>query len=1226
MYYNEAKPRRLGERLNSGKINKKLYKSLEQLKRHDPSVEVSKEPTKFLFVANSSVLCGVSLEELQKIFGEFDDDAQFIVFPNKRAYSFVEFSEIEKAEKALLDLNGFVHPLLEKSHLPFVMTYVKNLPTTEDASSGQGPAGLKIISDFLEKDEQDALIELVTNHPENNRLKNRSVFHYGHEFDYSSNTSFKPCTPIPEILSSLVEKLRIRGYTDFKADQITVNVYEPGQGIPPHYDTHSAFEEQIFSVSLLSDVVMEFRDGANSANILSVLLPTNSLTIIQGESRYRWKHGIANRKYDINPTTGRLFPRAKRISITLRKIRTIPCQCAWKEYCDWDRDGEMSVPKSENSARQLESAYVTDVYEEIASHFDETRHSQWKAVERFLSSLDPYSTVYDVGCGNGKYLLGKNDLLKIGCDLCMGLCQIAFKKGCMVARGNGLAVPFRTGADAVVCIAVLHHLSSAERRLDMVRELLALLRIRGRACITVWSMDQSDSEYAKMRENKTEEVAPEVADAAKEKEDASRLKVHDGKVFTQQDLLVPWQIEGGVKENRGKTYLRFYHVFDEGELEALCLAAGNCQIESLTREQGNLIVVVKKQAYLLRGYLFRCAFSKERACRGARCRPKGDISNTNSHPAMADPKEEKDVGWMYQGVKSDVNREDYLLGKRIDKNFTKYSDAVVQEKDEGADLVAKNRLFPKKERYQRGWIDGLDRTIVRKEDPLVNLKATAELKRREMLANPVMRMKMEKALKEMMMEKMEGNSKKKSKKEKKSKKDKKKKGSDDDSDSEEDIKKAKKSRRDSSDDEKSKKKKHKKKATSSDSEESEAEKKSKRRRHDSSSEEEKSKNRPEKSPEPKARAERRDSRTEKERDRPARRRHDSRSPDSRSPPRNRRSHRPSPPVRRRDDRREPARRSRSPRRREAPPRRRHDSDSSKSRFPPRRQRTPEAYRSRDGGHGDRDRRPRSRSPIEKPKRRRHDSSSDARSRSPVKRRSPEASRPRRRDSTPEKPKRRRHDSSSSAASKSPKRAKRDSDRRPATPEKSVKQEPASSPEKEGSGDEAPGYGMEIPTHILEVKRSPGSPDDAYDKEETAKKEKYSGFGLVNVKKKGEEEEAGPSDGKYVSKFWSNRQLEEKLNQRPTERKKLSEKEKAEKLAQMQANVDWHYKKRDDNIKQAAERDQQEEEEDAQRKPASFIRDMVSSAHDSLTVEKRLNANKKNLQRDHGYMDKTFARK
>ena len=40
----------------------------------------------------------------------------------------------------------------------------------------------------------------------------------------------------------------------------------------------------------------------------------------------------------------------------------------------------------------------------------------------------------------------------------------------------------------------------------------------------------------------------------------------------------------------------------------------------------------------------------------------------------------------------------------------------------------------------------------------------------------------------------------------------------------------------------------------------------------------------------------------------------------------------------------------------------------------------------------------------------------------------------------------------------------------------------------------------------------------------------------------------------------------------------------------------------------------------------FYRSQLNSAAEGLTVEQRLQSNKKNLQRSHGYMDKNFAAK
>lgn len=49
------------------------------------------------------------------------------------------------------------------------------------------------------------------------------------------------------------------------------------------------------------------------------------------------------------------------------------------------------------------------------------------------------------------------------------------------------------------------------------------------------------------------------------------------------------------------------------------------------------------------------------------------------------------IGWMYEGAKGNVHREDYLLGKKVDKNFEKYSDVVNAQKAEAIDSIVGTR-------------------------------------------------------------------------------------------------------------------------------------------------------------------------------------------------------------------------------------------------------------------------------------------------------------------------------------------------------------------------------------------------------------------------------------------------------------------------------------------------------------------------------------------------------
>jgi alkylated DNA repair protein alkB family protein 8 len=73
------------------------------------------------------------------------------------------------------------------------------------------------------------------------------VKHWGYKFDYKTRLITKEnCIPeIPEFLKHVIQKLVKNDIVPFESDQVTVNVYEPGDGIPSHVETHSVFEVSI---------------------------------------------------------------------------------------------------------------------------------------------------------------------------------------------------------------------------------------------------------------------------------------------------------------------------------------------------------------------------------------------------------------------------------------------------------------------------------------------------------------------------------------------------------------------------------------------------------------------------------------------------------------------------------------------------------------------------------------------------------------------------------------------------------------------------------------------------------------------------------------------------------------------------------------------------------------------------------------------------------------------
>lgn len=182
----------------------------------------------------------------------------------------------------------------------------------------------------------------------------------------------------------------------------------------------------IMSLSLGSDVVMEFRrpDPTNDKEYIDhrfVRLPRRSMLMMSGEARYGWKHSITPRKIDIvlSPN-GYLTAQYRdiRISYTFRWLSKGPCYCEYHSLCDTykaakAKEDEQARTESIGDPSKCELENVHQVYNEIANHFSETRHSPWPRVTNFLQRFDVGSVLVDVGCGNGKYLYSQPSMFKV---------------------------------------------------------------------------------------------------------------------------------------------------------------------------------------------------------------------------------------------------------------------------------------------------------------------------------------------------------------------------------------------------------------------------------------------------------------------------------------------------------------------------------------------------------------------------------------------------------------------------------------------------------------------------------------------------------------------------------------------------------------------------------------------------------------------------------------------
>ena len=176
-------------------------------------------------------------------------------------------------------------------------------------------------------------------------------------------------------------------------------------------------------------------------------------------------------------------------------------------------------------------------------------------MERFLKDRAPGSIGVDVGCGNGKYLAVNPDIFIVASDRSVNLVKIASQyqpHSCLVA--DSLNLPHPLGFfDFAISIAVIHHLSTPQRRIQAVAAILELLRrpmgaeTGARALIYVWALEQKHS----------------------------RRGWDEG---DDQDVMVPWVMKQGHEPD--KTFSRYYHLYRRGELEHDIIEAGGVILEA----------------------------------------------------------------------------------------------------------------------------------------------------------------------------------------------------------------------------------------------------------------------------------------------------------------------------------------------------------------------------------------------------------------------------------------------------------------------------------------------------------------------------------------------------------------------------------------------------------------------------------------------------------------------
>ena len=440
-----------------------------------------------------------------------------------------------------------------------------------------------------------------------------------------------------DVLAGVTERIRRRKFETPQGDikrfpntnQLTVNHYAPGEGIGSHIDTPSAFGEGLISISLNSGIVMEFRKvctkGKDKRRKL-VYLPPRSLVLMAGDARYEWEHMIVNRMTDTH--NGEVLPRKLRISLTFRTALDLSGDSMplveSKDYPPvW---GDLSLTSSLKTP-DCERDHVHKVYDSIATQWHHTRGRRgvlWPGATQFLRRLSFGSVVADVGCGDGKYFpaIWEAGSYVIGTDISLPLLQTAklpeanidavpesrrvsehrrhLRKRPAVAVADCMNVPMRTNScDAAICIAVMHHLSTENRRRRCIEELARIVKPGGLINVQAWAITQEEGSrrtFAASDVFVPFNAQPKHLKLGESEQNGRHTTFDDENVADIQSAAEVYSkaLNAEYDEQKGLVvFQRYCHMYRKGELEKIASTISNVELVESGFESGNYFIILK---------------------------------------------------------------------------------------------------------------------------------------------------------------------------------------------------------------------------------------------------------------------------------------------------------------------------------------------------------------------------------------------------------------------------------------------------------------------------------------------------------------------------------------------------------------------------------------------------------------------------------------------------------
>eukprot|EP00035_Acanthoeca_spectabilis_P025794 m.459942 g.459942 ORF g.459942 m.459942 type:complete len:329 (+) comp21874_c0_seq1:115-1101(+) len=188
-----------------------------------------------------------------------------------------------------------------------------NSPTASELTLGEAPDGLFYFPNVWGPESEAELIRALEK--EDGWVKaghsTRRVLQFDWEYTYGRHASLKAARPSPSFMQKVVDAVReLPGMDKFTPEQVIVNRYLPGEGIPAHIDNR-IFGDQIVCVSLGAECIMRF-EHKDTHNVYNQKVEGGSVYGFGGSARWDWFHEM--------PAQSRRKQRGIRYSITFRTL------------------------------------------------------------------------------------------------------------------------------------------------------------------------------------------------------------------------------------------------------------------------------------------------------------------------------------------------------------------------------------------------------------------------------------------------------------------------------------------------------------------------------------------------------------------------------------------------------------------------------------------------------------------------------------------------------------------------------------------------------------------------------------------------------------------------------------------------------------------------------------------------------------------------------------------